>query len=39
MNMTRDGEAYINAIYGQSPVTLDITIEGGIGKISIREVG
>jgi hypothetical protein len=35
--LTKSGEAYTNALYDRSPVTLDITIEGGIGKINIRE--
>jgi hypothetical protein len=37
--LTRDGENFTNALYGQSPVTLDITIEGGIGKIHVQEDG
>jgi len=31
-----DGEAYTNALYGQAAVTLDITVEGGIGKIKLE---
>lgn len=30
-----DGKAYKNVLYDQSPVTLDIAIEGGIGKINV----
>ena len=31
-----DGEAYTNSLYGQAAVTLDITVEGGIGKIKLE---
>lgn len=34
--LTWDGEAYTNALYGQSGVNLDITITGGIGKIKFE---
>jgi hypothetical protein len=34
--LTWDGEAYTNALYGQAAVTLDITVEGGIGKINLE---
>jgi hypothetical protein len=29
--MTKDGDYYVNAAYGQSPVTLDIQVQGGVG--------
>jgi hypothetical protein len=35
--LTKEGDTYTNASYGESPVTLDITLEGGIGKIHIEE--
>lgn len=31
-----DGEAYTNELYGQSTVNLDITVEGGMGKLSLE---
>jgi hypothetical protein len=34
-----DGEAYTNAAYGKSPVTLEITVEGGMGKINFEQAG
>jgi hypothetical protein len=37
--LVRDGDLYTNARYGQSPVTLDIIIEGGIGKIKLEQDG
>lgn len=32
-----DGEAYTNALYGQTEVNLDITVEGSIGKINLEQ--
>lgn len=37
--LTYDGEAYTNALYGQSAVSLDITVEGGMGKLSLELAG
>jgi hypothetical protein len=34
--LTWDGEAYSNALYSQSGVDLDITIQGGVGKIKFE---
>jgi hypothetical protein len=34
-----DGQAYTNALYGQSAVTLDIIVEGGMGKINLEQTG
>lgn len=34
-NLNWDSQAYTNALYGQSAVSLDITIEGGMGKINL----
>lgn len=34
-DLTLDGDAYVNARYGRSKVNLDITIEGGMGRINI----
>jgi N-terminal domain of toast_rack, DUF2154 len=33
--LTWDGEAYTNAAYGKSPITLDIVIESGMGKVTL----
>ena len=30
------GEAYVNAAYGPSPVTLDISVESGMGQINLE---
>jgi N-terminal domain of toast_rack, DUF2154 len=32
----KDGDAYTNAAYGKSPVTLRITVEGGVGEIDLQ---
>jgi hypothetical protein len=34
--LTRDGDDYVNAALGKTPVTIDLTIEGGIGTVSLR---
>jgi len=34
----RDGDVYTNAAYGDSAVTLDIQIDGGVGSIDLRLV-
>jgi hypothetical protein len=34
-----DGQAYTNALYGQTAVALDITVEGGMGKITLEQAG
>jgi hypothetical protein len=34
--LTREGDDYVNAALGKSPATIDLTIEGGIGSISLR---
>lgn len=34
-NLAWDGEAYTNTTYGKSPITLDIHIESGMGKITL----
>jgi hypothetical protein len=33
--MTRDGDAYVNAAYGKSPVTIELTVHGGVGEINL----
>ena len=37
--LTRSGDTYTNDAYGESEVTLDITIEGGIGEVNLRVGG
>ncbi len=33
--LTWDGSAYTNTAYGKSPVTLDVVLESGMGKITV----
>jgi hypothetical protein len=35
--LTWDGTAYSNALYGQAAVRLDITVEGGMGKLTLEQ--
>jgi hypothetical protein len=35
----RDGAAYVNDLYGKSPITLEIHIEGGVGSVDLELVG
>jgi hypothetical protein len=34
--LTREGDDYVNAVLGKTPATIDLTIEGGIGSVSLR---
>jgi uncharacterized protein DUF2154/cell wall-active antibiotic response 4TMS protein YvqF len=34
--LTREGDDYVNDALGKTPATIDLTIEGGIGSISLR---
>ncbi len=34
--LTRDGDVYVNAAYGVSPVTVEINIQSGIGQTSLE---
>jgi predicted membrane protein len=34
--LTWNGDAYVNAAYGQSPVTLDLRVESGMGQIVLE---
>jgi hypothetical protein len=34
--LTRDGDDYVNSALGKTPATIDLTIEGGIGSVSLR---
>ncbi len=33
--LQRDGDAYVNEAYGKSPVTLKVSVEGGVGEINL----
>jgi hypothetical protein len=33
--MTRDGDAYVNAAYGKTPATIELTVHGGVGEINL----
>jgi hypothetical protein len=35
-DLTWNGEAYVNAAYGQSPITLDLRVESGMGQIILE---
>ncbi len=35
--LQRDGDAYINAAYGKSAATINLTVEGGVGQINLYE--
>jgi predicted membrane protein len=32
----KQGDAYVNDVYGKSPVTLQIEVEGGVGEIDLE---
>jgi hypothetical protein len=34
--LTREGDDYVNDALGKTPATIDVTIEGGIGSVSLR---
>jgi N-terminal domain of toast_rack, DUF2154/Domain of unknown function (DUF5668) len=34
--LTREGDDYVNNALGKTPATIDLTIEGGIGSVSLR---
>jgi hypothetical protein len=34
----REGQAYVNDIYGDSDVTLDVDVQGGVGEINLEVV-
>jgi len=34
--LTRDGDTYVNAVYGKTPNSIDLTVQGGIGEISLH---
>jgi len=35
--LTKQGDEYVNAAYGKSPVTIDLNVEGGIGEIDLDQ--
>jgi len=35
--LTRDGNDYVNAVYGKTPTSINLTVEGGIGEIVLSE--
>jgi hypothetical protein len=34
--LMRDGDAYVNAAYGKSPITLNLAVEAGMGKLKLQ---
>jgi hypothetical protein len=36
--LTRDGNSYVNDAYGDSDVTLEVDVEGGVGEINLEVV-
>jgi N-terminal domain of toast_rack, DUF2154/Domain of unknown function (DUF5668) len=34
--LTRQGDGYVNDVLGKTPATIEVTIEGGIGSVSLR---
>jgi hypothetical protein len=34
--LTKDGDAYVNEAYGKSPITVEVTVEGGVGEINLE---
>jgi hypothetical protein len=37
--LTWDGQAYTNSLYGQSPITVNVVVTGGIGKLNLKHSG
>jgi hypothetical protein len=35
--LTKQGDEYVNAAYGKTPVSIDLTVEGGVGEINLRQ--
>lgn len=36
--LSRDGEAYVNDVYGDSDVNLEVVVRGGVGEINLEAV-
>ncbi len=34
---TKEGDDYVNAVYGKTPTTIDLNVEGGIGEIDLDQ--
>lgn len=34
--LKKDGDAYVNEVYGKSPVTVNVRVEGGVGEIDLE---
>jgi N-terminal domain of toast_rack, DUF2154/Domain of unknown function (DUF5668) len=34
--LARDGDAYVNASYGKSPITINLEVHGGVGEIDLQ---
>jgi|HubBroStandDraft_1064217.scaffolds.fasta_scaffold02316_7 hypothetical protein len=35
--LTRDGDDYVNAVYGKTPTWINLTVEGGVGEIVLTQ--
>jgi hypothetical protein len=35
--LTRDGDDYVNAVYGKTPTSINLTVSGGVGTIVLTE--
>ena len=35
--LQRDGDAYVNAAYGKTPATINLTVSGGVGEVNLYE--
>ena len=36
--LTKEGNAYVNEAYGDTDVTLNVDVEGGVGEINLKVV-
>jgi hypothetical protein len=34
--LTRDGDTYTNTVYGKTPASIDLVVEGGVGTINLN---
>ena len=34
--LIKDGDVYVNAAYGESPVTLHLEVDGGVGEVNLK---
>lgn len=35
-DLTKEGDAYVNDLYGKSPVTVRVQVEGGVDEINLE---